>query len=650
MSLQNDDLFLVNRGGESFKTEYGLLKNSINEDEGVVIGDNPPSDPHDGDLWYNSEDGRLYVWYVNETSGVVTSVSLRNGGSGYTSDETDVETSGGLGHGLTVDIDAGTGGNFANPRVNQGGHGYAQGDYIVVTGAGHGNGTMNVTAVNSVSVGQWVDASPDGGSGDSLWEESSGKLYPKTLTNNVGIGTNNPEYKLDLVGNQAVRRNSGSDQRLDFYCEGTGNYIVSHSPDTAQKDLILKNAHASKSIVFNTGGSSNLGLAATGDLTLYNGSFEVKAGNISASNIVTGTTRVVSGGDIRCPSTDASGGKNAGVRILSSGTYMSTVAAQGTTTFKGYFLNNANPTSSITGRGTFTSDLYVDANTGTAYCFNAKVQALGGTLTTGVGYYSNIAADQAKVTNPWAMYHAGTAGSYFNGGILVGNTSSKPYCRIGTRGGIYLERPGGNTEEAPIVIRRTNSNTTSSWLGIEFYKKSESTRCGFVKLSGASTRTIDTRLGATGVAMADGAADIVKALQPKVITQGGETFTSFLPADLAGTFDEAVDGEAGATVAIGTYTDPEGVVETDVEEPEAIPYGATWEQTGIKDLMQGVCREDLIPLLTKALQEAIAKNEELEARLAAIEANEVVDDATDSALLTLVAGLAQRVTDLEGGN
>ena len=55
-------------------------------------------------------------------------------------------------------------------------------------------------------------------------------------------------------------------------------------------------------------------------------------------------------------------------------------------------------------------------------------------------------------------------------------------------------------------------------------------------------------------------------------------------------------------------------------------------------------------MLTKALQETIAKNEELEARLAAIESNELVDDATDTALLTLVAGLAQRVTDLEGGN
>ena len=40
----------------------------------------------------------------------------------------------------------------------------------------------------------------------------------------------------------------------------------------------------------------------------------------------------------------------------------------------------------------------------------------------------------------------------------------------------------------------------------------------------------------------------------------------------------------------------------------------------------------------------------LEARIAAIEANEISDDATDSALLSLIAGLAARIAALEGGN
>ena len=189
MTLQNDDLFLVNRGGESFKTEYGIIKENILEESGVIVGENAPVDPGEGDLWFNSDDGRLYVWYVNETTGVVTSVSTRNGGSGYTVDATDVETTGGTGFGLTVDIQAGVGGNFANPSVNQGGHGYTVGDYIIVTGAGHQNGTLNVTAVNSVSVGQWVDASPDNAGGADLWQRNGTTLEPANAGDDVDLGT-----------------------------------------------------------------------------------------------------------------------------------------------------------------------------------------------------------------------------------------------------------------------------------------------------------------------------------------------------------------------------------------------------------------------------------------------------------------------------
>lgn len=36
---------------------------------------------------------------------------------------------------------------------------------------------------------------------ECLWEETGNKLYPKTLTNNVGIGTSSPQAKLDVNGN-----------------------------------------------------------------------------------------------------------------------------------------------------------------------------------------------------------------------------------------------------------------------------------------------------------------------------------------------------------------------------------------------------------------------------------------------------------------
>ena len=222
--------------------------------------------------------------------------------------------------------------------------------------------------------------------------------------------------------------------------------------------------------------------------------------------------------------------------------------------------------------------------------------------------------------NVYNFYAEGSAPNHFASSLTVkanGPSDTTRGVRIGSGGEIVVYRGGSGTDN-PVKIVRTNVSSAGNWRGIRL-ENHDASAASIIRIDGSVARSVDARLGATGVAMANGAADIVKNLQPKVITQGDETFNGFLPADLAGTYAEAMEGEAGATVAVGTYTDPEGVVETEVEEPEAIPFGATWVQTGTQDVMQSVCRENLIPLLTKALQEVIAENEDIKARLAALE-------------------------------
>ena len=245
---------------------------------------------------------------------------------------------------------------------------------------------------------------------------------------------------------------------------------------------------------------------------------------------------------------------------------------------------------------------------------------LGRYIGSGTTFGVHSGIQQSGSRTNYNFYAAGNAPNHFASSLTVkanGPSDTTRGVRIGSGGEIVVYRGGSGTDN-PVKIVRTNVSSAGNWRGIRL-ENHDASAASIIRIDGSVARSVDARLGATGVAMANGAADIVKNLQPKVITQGDETFNGFLPADLAGTYAEAMEGEAGATVAVGTYTDPEGVVETEVEEPEAIPFGATWVQTGTQDVMQSVCRENLIPLLTKALQEVIAENEDIKARLAALE-------------------------------
>ena len=78
---------------------------------------------------------------------------------------------------------------------------------------------------------------------------------------------------------------------------------------------------------------------------------------------------------------------------------------------------------------------------------------------------------------------------------------------------------------------------------------------------------------------------------------------------------QAVTGEKDAVVVTGDLTDADGVVQTNVDEPEILEAGMSFSPTGEKPLYQSLDQSKLIPILTKALQEALEKIETLETRL-----------------------------------
>ena len=64
--------------GETFKASNGVTylwdgqkwsatSADVEVSTGIEVGSTNPSNPQEGFLWYNTVDGILYVWYVDET-------------------------------------------------------------------------------------------------------------------------------------------------------------------------------------------------------------------------------------------------------------------------------------------------------------------------------------------------------------------------------------------------------------------------------------------------------------------------------------------------------------------------------------------------------------------------------------------------------
>lgn len=135
----------------------------------------PPAPLHEGDLWWNPDTDQFKVYVQGATDGVVDTLGVVRGGSGY-SNATGLSTSGGNGFGLTVDIEVDAYTQISRAIVNDGGHGYASGDEVYVDG---GNGILRVTGVTSVATGSFdlVNSGGGGGGLQSRTTASSSTLF-----------------------------------------------------------------------------------------------------------------------------------------------------------------------------------------------------------------------------------------------------------------------------------------------------------------------------------------------------------------------------------------------------------------------------------------------------------------------------------------
>ena len=244
------------------------------------------------------------------------------------------------------------------------------------------------------------------------------------------------------------------------------------------------------------------------------------------------------------------------------------------------------------------------------------------------GIGCNLSDQNGQVYN---FYAAGSAPNFFKGSTYFTNpgSSSFPYAAADTsNGAVYINCTSGSIASAP-GIEFVNSTSDGKYASIF---TSAAGNAGSIKIENSSVAFItnpgggffvstDSRLLSSTNEIVN-ATETIKALNPK---QEG-----FIAHELQAHVSDAVTGTQDETEAIGTLTDYDGtVLETEVTEPSTdeltyteevetdgvatmVTRTRTWSATGTRDVYQGVDQTKLIPLLTKALQEALERIEELE--------------------------------------
>lgn len=483
-------------------------------------------------------------------------------------------------------------------------------------------------------------------------------------------------------------QSAGPLQTGDTYSEGGTVWVYDadvgawgSGTGSAVGDVYLSKVNddnAAGEITFEALSTHEAGVSVTGgrDLMFDNGTDQVKLRNN------TNTTAL----DIRTlkPSAVTAGNSATGVAFTTSAELLpgnasftsiynsylgSPLTTTGNVTLFSGAMATANAPSASSVVGYRTGSLFNTNSAGEVVGFdcvtNINSQPAGGAATR-IGFRSNVSNNTSESFN---FYADGNAPNYFNGQLFAQpNSRNSAFWTNFDSGFLKTYSPNGATVgsgskgSAPIQVSvGQNWSTTKHLFSVQSGLGSGGSICTASGGDLGFNNTSDYRIKTNIQDYSENASEKIKALRLVSYTRTDfdiDVPIGFIAHELQEQCPEAVFGEKDAVAAIGTLLDWDGTeLKTDVvePEPEELTYteevetdGVTqmvtrtrsWNATGTRDVLQGIDPSKLIPLLTKSLQEALA-------RLEAIEANEVIDDATDSALLTLVANLATRVSALE---
>ena len=196
------------------------------------------------------------------------------------------------------------------------------------------------------------------------------------------------------------------------------------------------------------------------------------------------------------------------------------------------------------------------------------------------------------------------------GKLLLGATGSTEPCRLFATSATSATGPA-------LVLQNTDGGATSGNI-VVFYR--ESSGVGTISTTNSATAyntSSDYRLKENVVAVTDGITRLqqLKPSRFNFIVDPDKTVDGFLAHEAQAVVPECVTGTKDA-MRLEEYEITPAVINDEGVETTAAVMG-----TREVPEYQGIDQSKLVPLLTSALQEAIAKIESLEARVSALEAN-----------------------------
>lgn len=179
----------------------------------------------EGDLWFESDTGRYYVYYISASDGVATfdfaSASTTN--AFQLSQATVAATvTGGSGTGAAVDVATDGSGNITSVTIKASGFGYVAGEQVTLSEV-FGTGVATID-VNTIGTSDWVQVSGGGGDGSG----GGGGVT------SIVAGTNIAISPASGLGDVTINGEISSIGDLDNVQEETGGPLKSTGFDVGQ--------------------------------------------------------------------------------------------------------------------------------------------------------------------------------------------------------------------------------------------------------------------------------------------------------------------------------------------------------------------------------------------------------------------------------